>query len=125
MTSTEGPDPFSPAKEDWVEFESIDNVPAFLSGVYLFRDRNRNALYCGQSKAIRMRLKQHQKKKWFKDVGSVAVLAGLPTEDARLTAETIQILLHRPRHNRSVVLGIRKDGSLTALGFLRTGKGPQ
>jgi excinuclease UvrABC nuclease subunit len=91
-----------------------------LSGVYVILPPiGQKVKYVGQSADIFTRLATHRRtKKWWADDDRVYVLTPLCPED-RLVAETGLILRYRPRYNRAVKIGLREDGSLYEIQFLR------
>jgi len=87
-------------------------------GLYVALDADCRALYVGQSGHVLLRVKQHADKPWAPQVAEWRYCLLPGGEDARLTAETVLVLRHRPRHNRAIKLGLRANGSVYELQFL-------
>lgn len=112
-------DPFDPALADSFINPSTITFP-FYPGLYIFRDTAGAPIYIGQSGNVPQRLKEHARRApWHKHVASVSILmeAHLST---RLCAEAVLQLRYRPRFCRAIKLGLRKDGTLHELQFLRS-----
>lgn len=95
--------------------------PSRFPGVYAYL-RDGQPLYIGQSCDVRRRLAQHardKRKKWPAAATHIRAIVEADYE-ARLVAETILILQHRPRYNQSIKIGIAANGRLRELQFLRS-----
>jgi excinuclease UvrABC nuclease subunit len=124
---------------DLPDFSDLESIPGkFLSGVYIFLDgKTGRILYCGQSGDIRKRVRQHcsDKRKTWATPETKVIAFVVPDEsrgddangdyvdvgyENRLVLETLMILLYRPRHNRSIKLGLNSLGGLRELQFIRS-----
>lgn len=95
-------------------------------GVYMGLGKGRTPVYVGQSAHVKARIRQHlgdKRKKWTERVKEWVVKPLSGGLDARLEAETMLILKYRPRWNKAVKIGVRADGSLYELQFLKSEKG--
>jgi len=115
--------PLDTSDDDFSEFSDISDLPMIYPGVYRLSDENDKVLYVGQSCDVRRRLREHKRSKsWFPSVTKVEALFSADTED-QLIIETIQIFRHRPRHNKAIKLGLKADGSIFPLNFIRSSGG--
>lgn len=87
-------------------------------GVYVLLDDGGTLIYVGQSKGMVARSKAHRRKTWGKKIAAERYLAE-PDPELRLVLEAVMILRYRPRYNRAIKLGLRKDGSLYEIQFVR------
>jgi excinuclease UvrABC nuclease subunit len=87
-------------------------------GVYILEGEGGQILYVGQSGQMVSRSKAHRKKKWGGQIRSERYFACSDPEE-RLVIEAVLILRYRPRHNRAIKLGLRKDGSIYEIQFVR------
>lgn len=86
--------------------------------MYILEGEGGEILYVGQSGQMVSRSKAHRKKAWGGQIRSERYFAcGDPEE--RLVIETVLILRYRPQHNRAIKLGLRKDGSIYEMQFIR------
>jgi hypothetical protein len=98
-----------PAPCDFRTEECLCEGPLPDAGVYLLLDGS-EVVYVGQSGDIAGRVRTHRRegKKCFERAVWFPVFGG----SERLRVEGILILLLTPKHNRSVALGLRRDGEV-------------
>jgi excinuclease UvrABC nuclease subunit len=105
--------------EEDLSLAPISDLAIDCPGVYVAYGPDQEVLYVGQSGGILKRVAQHADKTWFTKVREWRVQRVLGGESQRLARETQLILALRPRHNRAIKLGLRADGTLYELQFLR------
>jgi hypothetical protein len=93
-----------------------------FAGVYELLDAAERTLYIGQSANVPSRVEKHRKKKWGASITTV-LWTYEPCPEQRLVSEALLILDRRPRHNRHISLGIRADGSVYEMGWMRGNHG--
>lgn len=92
--------------------------PPESPGVYVFFSAADEPLYIGETNNFARRKSEHAKTKpWFKHVTYAKFVEFKDSQD-RLMAETVLIFYCRPRHNRSIAIGIGAHGKLYPLQFL-------
>lgn len=97
-------------------FEACDlSAAPVYEGVYIFATEDHDILYIGETNCARRRFSEHSKtKRWWKDVARAYFLE-FESRSERLTVETVMILREKPRHNRTVRIGIDKKGRVYPL----------
>jgi predicted GIY-YIG superfamily endonuclease len=113
------------AKVRLSDFSPLKSNPLdFYPGLYALFDAEGQCLYIGQSKDVPARLKRHRRERpWFKDVDeSKTVTFQLSGAEDRLHLEALLQLYHRPRHCRAIKIGIRNDGKIYEMQFLRSAR---
>lgn len=91
-----------------------------LPGVYMVYGPKGDLLYVGQSGNIRGRLRTHAREKsWWRKPSKIRAHL-LADVSERLLLETLLILRYAPAHNKTIKLGLNKEGGLVELQFLRT-----
>lgn len=90
-------------------------------GVYAYWDAEGTLLYIGQSGDVKGRRRAHERTKKWGDQIATALYCPLADASERLIAETVLILRHFPKHNRSVKLGISSTkGRVHEIQFIKS-----
>lgn len=100
------------------DFEPIENLPDFFSGVYLLYNEDDEIIYVGQSGDVPARVKTHKRRQAWRTEISYASAYLIASEDDRLTLEALIFLRERPRHNRALKLAKRVDGTIYEIQFV-------
>lgn len=106
-------------------FAPLEALPALVSGLYCIYDEEDALLYVGQSCDVRSRVSAHRRKPWGKAIARIEAVR-IGRESDRLVAEAVHILRHRPRHNKTIKLGLYTNPErIRELAFLphRSGSG--
>lgn len=103
------------------DLSPVEDAPS-CAGIYAYLSGGK-ALYIGHSVNMRRRQKEHardlKKAAWWGSIDEVRILKLEGGSDSRLVAETGLLLKYRPRHNKTIKIGIANDGHLYELSFVR------